>query len=94
MLGTRLWWLQLLHTSEAGVGKQLDDRGAEVFLVQTQLRGGGKVRSLVRGRREYTHALRSTQRIVSNAGGLGVSGGSAVSLGSEVFMTDLEATKP
>lgn len=79
------------------MGKQLDDRGAEVFLVQTQLRGGGKGRSLVRGRQEYTRALRSTQRIVFNAGGLGVSGGwggSAVSLGSEVFMTDLEATKP
>ena len=31
----------------AGVRKELDDRRAEVFLVQTQLRGGGKGRSLV-----------------------------------------------
>lgn len=97
-----LWRLQLLHTSMAGVGKELGDHRAEVFLVQTQLRGGGKGRSLVRGSRNIcalsgdglgSGALRSTQRSTPNAGGLEVRRGSAVLLGLEVFIMNLESTK-
>jgi len=38
-------------------------------------------------------ALRSTQRSMSNAGGLEVRRGSAVLLGLEVFIMNLESTK-
>lgn len=65
------------------------------FLEVIIARGGGKEESKVGA---GIHArLRSTQRIVFGTqvgwGERGV-GVVAVSLGSEVFMTDLEATKP
>lgn len=76
--------------------KQLDDV-RQRFSWYRQLRGGGKgeEESGLRGEQgEIRLALRST-RIVFCADWAEVSGvGVDVSLGSEVFMTDLEATKP